>query len=166
MTAIVSALNKVVSLMSHYSAAVAGAAIALMMFLTGADVLLRYVFIRPIAGSIELTEFMMSVLVGFGLVCCAVEKGHVRVDMVLTHIPQNKRKYFDLIGYIISVGFYCLIVWRVFLHAGNLLNSKLVSSTLFIPVYPFVYLLVIALVLLALVFFKNIFECFQETKKT
>ena len=42
-------------------------AFALMMFITAADVLLRYIFNRPISGTMELTSYMMAVVVGFGL---------------------------------------------------------------------------------------------------
>ena len=39
----------------------------IMMFLTAMDVIFRYMFNRPITGSYELIEFMMAILVSFGI---------------------------------------------------------------------------------------------------
>ena len=42
-------------------------ALTLLMLLTAVDVCLRYLFDSPITGSYELSEFMMAILVAFGL---------------------------------------------------------------------------------------------------
>ncbi|MDP2916780.1 MAG: TRAP transporter small permease [Dehalococcoidia bacterium] len=165
MTAIANTLSKVVTPISRYGVVVSATVLALMMFLTGADVLLRYVFNRPIMGSLEITEFMMSMTVGFGLAYCALKKGHIRVDLVLIYIPQKARRIMDVVAYVVSFAFYCLIVWQVLLNGRSLMDSKLTSSVLFIPVYPFVFLLVIGAAILALVFLKDVLESIHEVMK-
>jgi TRAP-type C4-dicarboxylate transport system permease small subunit len=165
MATIVNFLTKIVTPISRWGVTVSATVVAAMMFLTGADVLLRYVFNRPIMGSLELTEFMMSMTVGFGLAYCALKKGHIRVDLVLMYVPRKAQRIMDVIAYVTSFCFYCLIVWQVFLNGRSLMGSKLTSSVLFIPVYPFVYLLVIGAAILALVFLKDIFESIHEVRR-
>ena len=54
-------LNRVVNPLVRFTKNVAAGILALMMFLTALDVLLRYIFNRPISGALEITEFMISV---------------------------------------------------------------------------------------------------------
>ena len=42
---------------------VAMTVLAGMMFLTAADVILRYIFNRPVTGAYELIEFLMAILI-------------------------------------------------------------------------------------------------------
>ncbi len=165
MIAIANAITKIVSPITRVTVWISGTIIACMMFLTGADVLMRYVFNRPITGSLELTEFMMSVAVGYALSYCAMRKGHIRVDLVLMYLPEKTRKPFDLLTYVVCFLFYCLVVWQVLLNGISLMNSKLTSSVLFIPVSPFVYLLVLGLAILVVVFLKDVFESISEVMK-
>lgn len=165
MTKVVHFLTIVISPVARVGVSISSVVIACMMFLTGADVFLRYVLNKPITGSLELTEFMMSITVGFGLAYCALRKGHIRVDLLLIYLPKNTVKVLDAVAYFASFCFYCLIVWQVFLNGRSLMESKLTSSVLFIPVSPFVFLLVIGTAFLALEFLKDTLESVGEVIK-
>lgn len=162
---IVSFLSRIVDPASRAFVAVSGTVVAVMMFLTFFDVLLRYIFNRPITGSLELTEFMMAMLVTFGLAYCALRKGHIRVDLVLMYVSRRTQRALDVLAYLVSMVFYILITWQVFLNGKSLLASKLTSSVLFIPVYPFVFLLVLGAALLVLVFLRDTMESISEVMK-
>lgn len=73
--------------------------LALMMFLTGTDVTLRYIFNRPIAGAYELTELMMVILVFWGLSYTQLEKGHVAIELVFSRLPKTAQAIVDIIVY-------------------------------------------------------------------
>ena len=64
-------LNKLSRFLSHLLLAVGASMLTAMMFLTVTDVILRYIFNRPLAGAFEMAEYMMAVLVSFGIVYCA-----------------------------------------------------------------------------------------------
>jgi TRAP-type C4-dicarboxylate transport system permease small subunit len=157
-------LNKILARLSQAGLAVAAAGLVLMMFLIGFDVIMRYLLNRPIAGSMELTEFLMSLTIGFGLAYCAFKKGHIRVDLVLMHVPTKVQRILDIIAYFVSFGFCCLIVWQTFENGQSIMQTKITSSVLLIPVFPFIFLLAIAMAILALVFLKDILEHIAEVK--
>jgi TRAP-type transport system small permease protein len=139
--------------------------IALMMFLTFFDVGGRFLLNKPITGSLELTEFMMSMVASFGIGYCALRKGHIRVDLILQYTSKKTTAWFDVFTYAISCSFYAVLTWQSFNNAISQMNSKLTSSVLFIPVYPFVFLLVIGTTILTLILLKDTLQSIDEVKK-
>jgi len=128
------------------------------MLLTAMDVTLRYVFSRPIPGSLELTEYMMAVLVAFGLAYTAVHKGHVSVELVISRFSPRVQAVINTITCFFSLGIFFIITWRSILYAENLRLGGFISSALHIPSYPFVYVVAFGSAILCLVFIYNLFE--------
>jgi len=155
---IAEALKKVTIPISRWINWVGVAVLALMMFLTTADVILRYIFHKPIDGSLELTEFMMVVLVAFTLAYTAVNKGHITVDVVTERFRPRVRAVFNSINSLISLGVFVLIAWRSIAYAEMMRAGHDVSSSLAIPIYPFVYLVAVGSIIICLVFIYNFFE--------
>jgi TRAP-type transport system small permease protein len=122
---------------------IGGAMLAAMMFLTFIDVVLRYVFNKPILGSFDLTEYMMVILVAFGFAYCETQKGHVIVEVILYRLPKRAQRTMGSISLLVSLAFFSVITWRTFLYFLEMLNSKLMSSVLPIPIYPFAAVVVV-----------------------
>lgn len=162
---IVKGLSKVVDPTSRALGTVAGAALASMMLLTFCDVILRYLFNRPILGSMELTEFMMVILVTFGLAYCAFHKGHIRVDIVLMHTSRRANRVLDIITYGLATIFFIFVTWQSFLNAKTVMADKLLSIGLYIPIFIFVFVLAIGMVLLILVFMRDTLASIREVTK-
>ena len=118
---------------------VGATALTLMMLLTAVDVCLRYIFDSPITGSYELTEFMMAILVAFGLAYTAVHQGHINVDLLITNTSQRTQAVINSITALLSVGFFVLMTWRSFFYAEKLRIDGYTSQSLLIPTYPFAY---------------------------
>jgi len=136
--------------------------LALMMFLTVADVSLRYLFNKPILGSYEMTEYMMAMLVAFTIAYCAVNRGHVNVDLVITRIPERARATLSIFTDLICIIFFSLITRKSFGQAVILQGAGSVSPALLIPVFPFVYIISIGFGLLSLVFILQLFESISK----
>ncbi|MEJ2658681.1 MAG: TRAP transporter small permease subunit, partial [Desulfobacterales bacterium] len=73
---------------------IAGAAIVAMMFLTCADVILRY-FRKPIPGTYELVCFLGAVAVSFAMAHTSIEKGHVSVSFVVSLFPSRIQRFIE-----------------------------------------------------------------------
>jgi len=143
-------LNRVVNLISRAINRVAGGILVVMMFLTAMDVLLRYIFNRPISGALELTECMMLIVVAFGLAYCAVLKGHVRVELVVERLPQRTQAIINSFTYLLSLGLLLLITRQCIIYMKMMLDSKLTSAVLLIPSFPFVAILALGMAVLLL----------------
>ncbi len=114
------------------------ALLGIMMMLTVADVVLRYVFNRPLMGSMELTEYLMVCVGTLGLAWCALEGAHIKVEIIVSKFPQRLQKFVDSFNYILLVGVSGLIASQTFMRAGTVRKLGVASAMLDVPQYPFV----------------------------
>jgi len=151
-------IDKIVASVSNILNNIAMVVLFIMMSLTAVDVFFRYFFNRPIAGSYELTEFMMVILVSFGLARCAVERGHVNVDLIITRFSKKTQTIITGITSLLSLALSVLITWQSFIHIEDIFQSKLKTPVLLIPVYPFVAFVGIGFACLCFVFLVDVYK--------
>ncbi len=136
---------------------VAGASIVAMMFLTCADVILRY-FRMPIPGTYELVCFLGALAVAFAMAHTSVQGGHVAVSVITQLLPERVQAAVGAVTGVFSLVFFALIGWQSIRYAGQLKASGEVSLTLELPFYPFVYGVGLAAFAVCLVLIKRVLE--------
>ena len=151
-------INKVVLPVQNAFSAVACTTLALMMFLTFADVGLRYIFNSPIPGGLELVEYMMAIIVPFALTVTAFGKAHIGVDLIMERFPPKFQAVVGCLTHLISLFLYLAITWQSYLNIGEQYDSEMTSAVLLIPVYPFVVSLTAAFAFLSLITLLHFFE--------
>jgi len=124
--------------------------LVLMMLLMVADIFLRYAFNSPIMGSFEIVEFMMVVVVFFGFAATQMEDGHVRVTMLVNRFPPRLRHAVDSITLLVGAAMLGMITYAALLQAAKSRAEGAISAVLFLPVYPFIYLLALGSLLYTL----------------
>ena len=139
--------------------------LAVMMLLSTADVIGRYLFNNPIPGALELSGFMLVIVVFFGAAYAQVLKRHVSVDLLLAWLPQKAKPFFSLVSYFIGLSLFSLIAWQTVLSAGFKMQGNEVSSVLRIPVWPFMGIVAAGSALLALVLLIDLLKCLMEIMK-
>jgi len=117
---------------------IAGAAIVAMVFLTCADVVLRF-FRKPIPGTYELVSFLGAVAVSFAMAHTSIEKGHVSVSFVVSHFPPKVQRLIECITSCFGLFIFGFIAWQSIMYANDLHTAHEVSLTLELPFYPFIY---------------------------
>jgi TRAP-type C4-dicarboxylate transport system permease small subunit len=122
-----------------------------MMVLTVSDVFLRYFFNHPILGSIELVEYFMVVAGFLGIAWCAIKGGHVKVDLLLSHLPPRIQTIIDSFTLFLTMTVVPLVAWQGFAQARRARHTKSASAILEIPDYPFYFVVGISFTLLFLV---------------
>ncbi len=125
--------------------------LGIMMMLTVVDVALRYLFHRPIYGGMELTEYLMVCVGTLGLAWCAKEGAHIRVDLVVSRLPQTAQKVLDVVNYILVVFVAGIIASQAFLRFMVVRRLGVASPMLDIPQYPFLIVVSISYLLLFLI---------------
>ena len=153
-----SSLNRRFSRLIRSVHSVGVAIIAVIMLLTVVDVVGRYAFSRPVGGSYELTEFMMAILVSFGIAYTALEKGHIGVDLVIGRLSPKSQEIILIITRLLSLVLFVLIGWQSALQARVYWVTHATSSVLLVPIFPFVYVFVFGCALLCLVLLKDFIE--------
>jgi TRAP-type C4-dicarboxylate transport system permease small subunit len=132
--------------------------LATMMLLTVADVTLRYVFNKPILGSYEITEFMMTLLAAFTIGYAAILKAHVNVDLVFCRFPERVQGIIGIVTNLVCIVFFGLMFWRNIYESLVLHKAHAVSPALSIPEFPFVFILGIGFGIITLVFLFQLLE--------
>jgi TRAP-type C4-dicarboxylate transport system permease small subunit len=125
--------------------------LAAMMLLTVADVFLRWIFKAPIIGTTEITESMMACIAFFALAWCAVEKSHLKVDLVIDRLPARMQGLIDTVTTLAGLCLVALFAWRSFLEGRAVQELNLVSSLIKIPAYPFYYIIAAGCAMLCVV---------------
>jgi TRAP-type C4-dicarboxylate transport system permease small subunit len=131
----------------------ASAILFFMMLLTIADVFMRKVFSRPIMGSVEVTEFMMVGLVFFSLGQTEVLNRHVKVDLLMSRLGERTQGLVDMITQFVCFLLFGAITWSTLVYSARMKASGEVSQDLWIPIYPFVYIVGVGCALLSLILF-------------
>jgi len=136
-----------------------------MMLLTVADVFLRFAFNSPVLGSVEITEYLMVGTGFLGIAWCAVKRGHVGVDLIVSRFPPRVQAVIDSITCLFSLGVVPLVAWQAIIQAGYAKAENVQSDLLDIPAYPFYLIVGIAYILLSLVLINTLVQFVTKAVK-
>jgi TRAP-type C4-dicarboxylate transport system permease small subunit len=156
-------LNLFMQPIIHVLVLIGMSVLAVMMFLMAADVILRYFFNSPLPGAYELFEYMMAIVVPFGIVYCAHQGSHVAIDLVVDRFPKKVQAVIGSITSFFSLGLFILITWQNLCYIKEQFDSKLTSAVLLIPVYPFIAVVAIGLGVFCIVLLKDFINFLSET---
>lgn len=149
---------------SKFLMAVGAVFLMLMMFLTALDVVFRYIMNSPIAGALEIVEYMMAVLIPFSIAYCAFQRSHVAVDLIFENFPKIIQKGAEIITIFLSFLFISAITWENILYIGEVYTSKMTSAVLLIPSYPFVIPTALGCLVFSLILLLHLYQAFREAE--
>ncbi|MFH1491016.1 MAG: TRAP transporter small permease [Pseudomonadota bacterium] len=139
-------VNPVSRFMSH----IASVVLFLMMILTILDVFLRKIFSNSITGTVEISEKMLVIVIFFALAVTEVLNGHVKVDLVMGFFSERVQAVVDFITQLACFILMILVTWSAVIYAEKMRLAGEVSQDLWIPVYPFIYVVAAGCAILAL----------------
>jgi len=137
-----------------------------MMLLTIADVFLRKVFSQSILGTVEVTEFMMVILLFFAVTQTEILDGHVRVDLIMSRFGERTQTLVDTITQLVCFLLFGLFTWSTLVYAAKMRASGEVSQDLWLPIYPFIYVVALGCALLALSLLIKSFMAYMRMIKS
>jgi len=86
--------------------------LAVMMFLTAADVIGR-MFRHPIEGTYELVGLLLVLVLGMGVANAQMQKAYVSVSIIYDRFPPKVRTALDIVSYIAATAIAVLLCWQV-----------------------------------------------------
>ncbi len=117
--------------------------LAVLMIFTFVDVVLRYFFSSPIKGDYEISAFMMVLVIPSGLALTALQKKHIRVDVLTMFLPKRVQAGLSSFAYLIALGFIGFMVWQAAVYAHMIREAGTKASSVPVPHWPFVIVLTI-----------------------
>ena len=118
-----------------------------MMLLTTADVSGRVFWARPIPGAVELSSYMLAVVILLGVAYTQQMKGHVRVSMLVSRLSPRAGMVLDVSTTFLSLFIIGILAWQGWVVG---MEERAVSDMLRIPQKPFKLLISLAGILLCL----------------
>jgi TRAP-type C4-dicarboxylate transport system permease small subunit len=107
-----------------------------MMVLTTADVIGRYIFNAPISGAFEIVQYLMAVVVFAALPVTTSVDGHLSVSLIPERLPGALGWTHRVFIRLLSAVALLLIAWRMASEAQILSGSQQVSGYLQLPLAP------------------------------
>jgi C4-dicarboxylate transporter DctQ subunit len=130
-----------------------------LTFIVGADITLRYVFLRPLGWVKEVSEYILVAL-GF-LVAAWILKddGHVKMDLLLNKVSPKAQAVMNIITSIISTVVVLILAWFTVRVMADFYRTKLVTpSVLEPPKWVLLIPIFVGSLLLAIQFIRRTFS--------
>jgi TRAP-type C4-dicarboxylate transport system permease small subunit len=148
-------------------ASISAVALGAMMFLSVADVVGRYFFLRPVEGTAELVGILLVVASSLGLGYCQLIKGNVRISVITDHFSPRGQSIMYIFAYIICIAASVIICWQGSLMMQEFMFKQLggVTSILAIPFWPFMLVMILGFAWVTVIFLIDLFNTFVEVFK-
>lgn len=95
-------IGRVVEKVADLSGYFCGWLVPLMMILVVAEVFMRYLIHRPLLIADEFSAYLLVVLSYLGLAYTWKQGGHVRITILVTHLPSRWASWIRLIGLVLT----------------------------------------------------------------
>lgn len=128
-----------------------------LMLVTFADVVARYLFNFPLRGAFEITELMLLVLIFAGLPLVSRADEHVTMDFIDHMLPEPVLRALERVVHALCAGVLFFLAWLIWLKAGKIAAYGDTTDVLRIAVAPFVYFMTAMIALTGVVHLFKIF---------
>ena len=143
-------IRNVVYALSRWACWLAILGLSIMMFLTCADVVLRY-FGYPIKGTFDIVGLLGAAVIALPIAYTQILRGHIAIEFIASRFPVRARRIVDSVNCFLNIAIYSLLVWQCSLYGNKLYNLGRVSETLQVPLYPFAYIVAAGCAMMCLV---------------
>jgi len=134
-------LKSFIRAFNYYTCMVGMFFLLALMLLTTCDVIMRALFGKPIPGTFELSEYLLSISILLGAAYTQQIKGHVGVDFVLKRLGPKALAISEAVTGLLCLIIIGLLAWQGLLRA---MEESTVSDMLRIPQAPFRFLVFVA----------------------
>lgn len=115
--------------------------VALIVMLTFADVLGRYIFSSPVRGSVEMIEFSMALVIFTALPLVTRDRQHVTVSLIDGFFTRTGRRIKTLLCDAVSALALGMLTWRLALQGFEDLDAETATIVLGLPHAPLSFVL-------------------------
>lgn len=107
-----------------------------LSLLTGADVLSRWWFNAPIRGMENVIDLVVPIVIACSLPSGLLHGQDVAIQFLGKALGRRWDDALELSAMLITLLFYCLLCWQVFVYAGELAAGGRVTEIIKIPMAP------------------------------
>jgi TRAP-type C4-dicarboxylate transport system permease small subunit len=105
-----------------------------LMMIASIEVISRNLFNHPIAGNVEVSEYLLSIFILLGVAYTQQVKGYVNVSIFVSRLSLRGQITLNIISTLLSLFIFSILAWQGLIVG---LEEKTVSDMLRVPQYPF-----------------------------
>jgi len=133
-------LEKINDFLNKILMFVGSVAVLLLMSIATVNASLRIPFVKATwRGAYETVGFLGAIVIAFALGYTQKRKDHIVVDILTEKFSKKANRILDGICYLITMIFFAIVSWQVFVWGMKISKSGEVSETLKIVFHPFIY---------------------------
>ena len=143
----------------------AGIVVLAIMGVTVVDVIGRYLLNRPLAGSFEITQLLLVLVIFAGLPAVCASDSHIRVDILLNLMTGRWRHLVEracAVAISATLAFLAILMWG---KAGESVATGDVTTYLHVPIGPFAYFISISCAVAAIAFVARALRSLRSTPR-
>lgn len=140
-----SRINRAMKIFCRGANAICIAAIAVMMCAVAADVVMRFIFSRPITGVTELSQCCWILMtLSFGVVI--MENANTMVDIFVEKMSPGVRRIVILLVDLAAIFYSFIIGWRTILKCMSSADANIMYVMLGVKEWPFMLLFALSFI--------------------
>jgi len=125
------AVTRIARVLANISVAL----LAIMLFLGVADVLGRYIFNRPVTGTLEVFEILLPGIVMLSVAYTQLNKAHIRVELLFNRLSPRLQAAISFATSLWLTILFVLVAWQGTLIAISLWRQHRLISIIGVPVF-------------------------------
>lgn len=133
------AFERFVAKVSNVLYFLAGLVLTLMMLLTVADVILRYLG-HPIPGTYELVALGGALVIGFSIPQTSIVRGHVYVEFLIEKMEKARRSVVLIFTKILILLLFIAFTIYLYKVGTEMSGTGEVTQILELPIYPICFM--------------------------
>jgi TRAP-type C4-dicarboxylate transport system permease small subunit len=127
-------MRKAIQRLNRFISGVGALLLFPLMFITVGEVIGRNLFNRPLAGTVELSEYLLAIFILLGVAYTQQVKGYVAVSFFVSRFPFRGQMALKIVSTLLSLFIFSILAWQGLIVG---VEEKTVSDMLRVPQYPF-----------------------------
>lgn len=140
---------------------IAGILLVGLMTLIVVNIVLRQVA-SPFGGTAELVGYLSALCAGFSLLYSQKRKSHIAIDIITGHMAKRPRAALTAVMNLIAVVVFGMATWQIAARAMDMQSKGILSDTLQIVYYPFLWVIAVCFGLFTLRILLDVVVGFRE----
>ena len=113
-----------------------GLLVLILMFIIVIEVIGRFLFNTPLKGGVEISTIVMTWILFLPLAYALVRGAHVRVTLIVMHLPPRFNLIVEILVSIVSLGFFGLITYVGWLQFWDSFSvGEIMPAPIWIPLW-------------------------------
>jgi TRAP-type C4-dicarboxylate transport system permease small subunit len=130
-----------------------------ILALMSAEVIFRYLFNKPILGTVEISSYLLVIFCFTGIAFTQSQRGHINIELVTQNLPASLQRMLRIITLILSLTVFAVITWQMVIAFWKSWEMQEVRwGALPLPVWPVKFVIAFGSFTLCLQFLLDILD--------